>query len=570
MLAYTSGLIGEFVLEDNLTIFHNRTLTSDNPFNSFFNGSAKSIFRTEAAPILANLTFWLDLRLWGLNPWGFRITSLFIHLLIVILLFRFFRKNLFNGDITKTSIATAFVALNPVGIHAITYVSGRVYLLIGLLMALLLILYASYRKSGGVLKLILLLLLSVISLFTNLSALAIFASILAYEAFILVNSRARIGLGGLLGACLAKSIFAPSSTQNSFLLSLAKAPSSLMINFSKIFTPVDLSPFVTPASIFSIRPISIVAGLSFWGIFITVFAILLQGKRKIVVFGLIIAIFFTMFLNIVAFHEAFVFGKLYPAVLGGAIFFAMAVSVIGERIRGKIPKASPEIILSTLILIILGGSTYIQNFRWVNEISLAREYLETENISAVALSSLAGSMLKIGEADSAAIYANRATVVDSFDKKSWQNLAIAFSEHDMNNSALWALERWSSIAGKNSSQWQYTAGLVNYRMGKRTLGKRLLKEAAEDYPPAQLELGRIYLKESDYERGAEVLEKAAEEDPFNAEIFYLLANAYEGIGDNPAARRAWHKYLELPGVKTAAFIGEEDVPGAIPSKYLED
>ncbi|HDR90774.1 MAG TPA: tetratricopeptide repeat protein, partial [candidate division Zixibacteria bacterium] len=106
--------------------------------------------------------------------------------------------------------------------------------------------------------------------------------------------------------------------------------------------------------------------------------------------------------------------------------------------------------------------------------------------------------------------------------------------------------------------------------GDTQLAAEIFRERAWDYPPSQFELGKLLFDTGKYRESVEVLKIAEKKDPFNAKIYYILSEAFEATGDNHSAREAWRRYLELPGIKTAEFIGDEDAPGVIQRKKQED
>ncbi len=574
VLIFSSGLPGEFVIEDIQNIRHNPSLADSNLPGFILNRIGDFLFDSKANPPIIALTYWVDLRLWGFNPWGFRITNLAIHLLVIILLFNFLRRHFFDDDILKSTIGAGFFALNPITIYAIRYISGRTALLMGFFGIASILLYASYRRKKSYLKIVGLTISLIMAFLSNANAIVILPALFAFDAFIRSNRRALVPFIILTLFVFAGLILRTSIAQSNLAgwgwSIIVNVPFLFMNNMATLFFPIGASPFDTPESFFAGSLVAILSGIVFLLIYhFVLYLFWRKGGGKSTYAMILVTLFLLPSLPIVK-HDSIDFSSIYPAIIGGCIIFAITLRRIGDMIRKKWPNLTPEIVLGILVFILFANTTFIDNFKWINAVSLAREHLDNRNISVPALSSLANSMLEIGEYDSAGVLANHVVAIDSGNTAGWRNLANAYSGMEMNKAALWATNRWARISGNKSPEWQYTTGVVYMKMGKTKRGKQSLARASEKYAPAQLFLGKLYFDEGHYEKSIEILELAIENDPFNAKIHYLLADAYEAVGNNEDALKAWRRYLELPGIKTPEFIGYERLPGVLPGEYMED
>src|SRR5262249_47303468 len=73
-VAYFPALRGGFVLDDGLLLTDNRLVKAAD-------GLYRMWFTTDAVDYwpVANSTFWLEWRLWGMHPTGYHITNLLLH-----------------------------------------------------------------------------------------------------------------------------------------------------------------------------------------------------------------------------------------------------------------------------------------------------------------------------------------------------------------------------------------------------------------------------------------------------------------------------------------------------------
>src|SRR5438876_10743804 len=74
MLVYWPALTGGFVFDDD-------TLLTGNPMGHAANGLYRMWFTTEPLDYwpLTTSSFWIEWRLWGLNPTGYHLTNLLLH-----------------------------------------------------------------------------------------------------------------------------------------------------------------------------------------------------------------------------------------------------------------------------------------------------------------------------------------------------------------------------------------------------------------------------------------------------------------------------------------------------------
>lgn len=133
---YLNALRNPFVFDDHLTVVTNASIRDLWDVQAIVRGS---VFRP-----LENLTFALDYAVWGLNPFGFHLTSLLLHAVNVLLLFALTSRAVLDGRGLAASgadsgpsaavpafVAAALFAVHPVMTEAVGYVSGRAEVLCG-------------------------------------------------------------------------------------------------------------------------------------------------------------------------------------------------------------------------------------------------------------------------------------------------------------------------------------------------------------------------------------------------------------------------------------------------------
>ncbi len=134
-VAYAGALHGPFVYDDRLTVTGNPSIRAL--------GAPVAIVLHDVFRPVVNLSYAVDHTLWGLDPFGFHLTNLLLHLLNVALLFALARRLLLDlrrrrgeegappGTLLDLAgfTAAALLAVHPLMTEAVAYVSGRSELL---------------------------------------------------------------------------------------------------------------------------------------------------------------------------------------------------------------------------------------------------------------------------------------------------------------------------------------------------------------------------------------------------------------------------------------------------------
>ncbi|HEX5480491.1 MAG TPA: tetratricopeptide repeat protein [Dehalococcoidia bacterium] len=125
VLVYLNALHNPFVYDDHDTVLGNRSLVDLSNVRFIF---LYSLYR----PVV-NVSYALDRAIWGFAPFGFHLTSVLLHALVVLLFYawcvRALRDTAPGGDATGAEwpafIAASLYAVHPMMTEAVGYVSGR-------------------------------------------------------------------------------------------------------------------------------------------------------------------------------------------------------------------------------------------------------------------------------------------------------------------------------------------------------------------------------------------------------------------------------------------------------------
>ncbi|MCX5707184.1 MAG: hypothetical protein NTW13_06010 [Candidatus Omnitrophica bacterium] len=128
LLVYSNALNCGFVFDDNALVVNNPLIKSPELFKYIFKSGiydhwlGPPLYDRMYRPLQA-LSYALDYKIWGLNPFGFHLTSVFIHFLNGILLY-FLLFFLFKNQAVSW-LAAVFFLVHPVNTSVVTYVAGR-------------------------------------------------------------------------------------------------------------------------------------------------------------------------------------------------------------------------------------------------------------------------------------------------------------------------------------------------------------------------------------------------------------------------------------------------------------
>ena len=125
VIVYAPSLSGKFLLDDNQYIVYNSSLQN-------FNSLKQELVLTKYRRPFYWFSFFIEKRLWGNNPSGYKIVNLVFHILAAFVLFLFVRDLLrkrFTGkekEVFYFSFFTGlFFVVCPVATEAVSYISGR-------------------------------------------------------------------------------------------------------------------------------------------------------------------------------------------------------------------------------------------------------------------------------------------------------------------------------------------------------------------------------------------------------------------------------------------------------------
>ncbi len=160
LIVYAKAFFNPFVWDDQELIVNNALLKSSNFISyavsggNFNSGGLRILIGNYYKPLMG-ITYGINYRLWGLNPFGYHLFQIVLHLINASLVFYLFKK-LFRFSKYPASDSLAFIGslvflVHPLGVEAVGYVAATqevLYTFFTLASLLLIFLFSSRRLSG--------------------------------------------------------------------------------------------------------------------------------------------------------------------------------------------------------------------------------------------------------------------------------------------------------------------------------------------------------------------------------------------------------------------------------------
>lgn len=476
---YYPAMYGGFIWDDNKYV-------SENPLLMTPDGLKRIWFSTDVPSQyfpLTYTTFWLESKLWGLNPTGYHIVNITLHsvnaLLVWLLLSRL--------SVPGAWLASAIFALHPVHVESVAWITERKNVLSCLFYLLSITAWLKFidkSASGSWKYYILAILLYLLALFSKTTAVTLPATLLVIYWFkerrlgwkAVLNVMPFMVLGLIMGLITMWWEYHHQGTQGKeFAFSAVEriliASHALWFYPYKLICPSSLTFSyprweLNPTNILEYRwlALSIIAMATLWRF------------RSIVGKGFIVAIaFFAVnltpmlgFISLYTFRYTFVADHYqYIASIGLiALFAAVITQISGARLKA-------QLIFSFLVLTVLGIMTWRQTHIYRDAETLWRDTIKKNPSSWMAHNNL-GNLLAKDKKLEEAIKHYRETLRLKLDyPEAHYNLGKALVKMGKVEEAFLSYSEAVRIYPNFAE--------AHYELGNVLVGMRRLKEAAVHY-----------------------------------------------------------------------------------------
>lgn len=550
VIAYANSFSNPFIWDDENLIVNNPYIKDIRLIKSVFTkdlgyGTQFSNFYRP----LQTLSFELDYYLWGLNPFGFHLTNLLLHIGCALLIYFLFVQLL--PEARRVALITALLFLtHPIQTEAVTYISGRADSQVSLFMLLSLIFYIKQSRKVWP-RNITYLSLSVISFIFALlckeTSLILPLLILLYDmSFSKDNLRFRDKLKIRYSLFLLVTliyILLRTTVLNFLHRPLFLANTSLglrMLTGAKIFA-LYLGLLLFPFPLHMERSVPMVSSILDRGvlpslillIFLAILIVRSYRYSKICFFA---GIWFFLNLlpvsNIVPLNANMAEHWLYLPSAGFFLLIALAIDELFKQ-----PKSTKGLAIILLIILLMFYSflTIKRNREWKDPQSFFQSILYYNPRSAEAHNCLGAIYKQQGKFDSAIDEFEQAVKIEPLNFKSYGNLGSALRgkrEYSLAISAYKkALQLRPDIPGLYNN-----LGNIYIDQGQPSKAEQTFLKALKLYPEFALcrtNLAKVYYKMGKIDLAIEECRKALALEPdlvlarYNLAVFYQAQKEYD-------------------------------------------
>lgn len=569
---YLNALLGTFIWDDVALIVTNLHIRDLGYIPRLF---AENIYHQDMIgrfyrPLLMS-TFALDYEYWGLDPFGYHLTNICLHLANAVLIFNIIL--LIFGRRPLAFLTALFFVLHPVQTEAVTYISGRADPLAAFFCLVSFMFFIEHFGRDGVSR----------RLYSAVSVLFFTFGLLTKETvaffpFILILYEASFGkerfkfkdlykylpIAGVICVYALVRHIALLNVRNISIVGdfvplfnrLLTIPAVVVAYFKLLLFPAGLhmerSDFLLDPVISFLDPRFIASSVFIIALGMVIW--LVRKRSKPIFFGSIWFILSLLpVLNIRPINAFVAEHWLYFPSIG---FFLAASAVF----LGALDLKSIRLcILSFLIVIcvMLGALTIRQNYVWRNPVIFYKYTLRFSPQSARVHTNLGVEYLNLKlykEAEKEYLEAIR---LDPFGKHTFYhylNLGLLYDRSGKEDMALKTYEKAAKINPNLPLAYRF-AGNIYSRRGKYQDAIKFYKRATEITPSNAYfwyDLGNAYMKAKMYKEAAVAFERSLKIYPYFAEADYNLGNIYAAHGDFKTAREFWKRALEINPDYTAA------------------
>jgi tetratricopeptide (TPR) repeat protein len=511
LACYSSVLNAGFVWDDEFIVLRNSLLRAPIwSLQAFRQDIVNSSFTyTLYYRPLQILSYAVDYRAGGMNPFVFHLANIFLHFLnSVVVLFLAYKV---SGEKSVAFLTSIIFAIHPAQMAAVAYISGRTDLLFFLFGALFLMFFIWFREKKEHAFLAAGIVFLCAALLSKEAAL-VFPFLCLFMDLSVLRKGQRIRLADHLPAFAVIGLYAVLHrhiTGGSYgFLSLWGAGmierGAQWLKTMGEFLVMGVFPHgLRMRHLVSAAGENLLAGLIFLGLAIAA-VIFLKERRRVLLFG---AGFFVIallpFLFVTGPFQVFAEHWMYLAGFGLFLF----VSTVLIQVYTKGGRAVKGAVLAVIYagIVFYSGSTISQNRYWVDDAALSDRMLDFSQEDAVAAHYKAVSMLKCGKGAGA------------------MDIAEDISLYHPDNAQAWYLKGRLNLASGNIAEAE--------RSFRRSL------ELQPGYDCAYLGLAMAVLADDRGEEGLGYLESAARANPKHPETLIFQYMAYSKTGERAKALR---------------------------------
>jgi tetratricopeptide (TPR) repeat protein len=547
LLAYLPTFTGEFILDDNPLIKNNRYIKERHSVYSYLaqedgitDREDSKGYHTGYYRPLITFSYWLDYKLWGMTPQGFRATNVVLHLLTCCFLFKLIL--FLVNDRQAAFWATLLYAIHPVNTESVSWVAARNNIIVTLFFLLSFYCYVKRWEGGSPTYFIASVVFFALAVFSKEFGLLVLPCIFFYQRFLSGKKRnlsdeiisylpfVIMGVGYFLFRNMVTGSWLTPSDAGDLWKKVYFAPYLVAWNLKLIFFPYHLHSFIInyPPDYLNYQT---VAGFSC----MTLLGLLTWKARrnKCVIFS--ICSFYVALLpilNIIPTSAVTLMSMrwLYLPM----IFVSLAAT---QLIRRSVKKnRALTVSVLSLALVYFGTHSYILNkYLWHDEDTFFRREVWHFNNCFYA-GGLAESLFNKKDYKEAERYFRVAISRYPKETENYINYSALLVETGRPEVAISLLERATSLSmtRKERGEWNNNMGTAYFHLKKHIQALKYFRKAITFFPDRselQANLGATYGAMGDHMNAVSALRKGLNMTPDSVLLRKNLAVAYHRMGN---------------------------------------
>jgi protein O-mannosyl-transferase len=478
-IAYGNTLKNDFVWDDELLVKDNIYIRDWSRLSGIFRGDFGSGYSTKGCLYrpLQMVTYSADYSLWGLNPAGYHLTNLLLHILAALALFWCVR--VIFDDLLLSFLTSIFFVAHPVHTEAVAYISGRADSLAAIFMLLCMVFYCRRSYFPVVLSYIL-------ALFSKEYALIMPALLAVYSfAFkkkIAVKEFLTI-LGVALMYALLRTVYIPShaASTSTFFQRIPGFFVAITEYLKVLLVPFNLH-MEYGNKLFTFHDARAVSGLAV-SLLLAAYALLKRERHPLLFFSVLW--FFVALLPVSNLYPINAFMAEHWLYLPSIGFFLLLARFFSYFLRQERRKRIFAVV-SMCILCWYAYLTIEQNKHWKNNAAFGMWTARHVSDSSRLYTLICQTCIKIGNAEKAEPLCRKAIALDPENGSAYTLLGVIYG-----------------IKGSHAQSMDYFEQAIRLNPA---------------YPAPYINLGVAYAKMGNFAEARKVWEKGLKMNPSSVEI----------------------------------------------------
>lgn len=564
---YLGTLNYSFTYEDPHYIGESEYIKGIKPLISIFKGDAFLRYENiDLSRPFMPVSLALDYKAWGLNPAGYRLTNIILHILNSILVYTLAVRVLSGWG---PLMASLLFALHPIHIEPVVGVTFREDLLVTFFYLSSLLLYMRFTEDPNKRYYFLSVFSFLLALFSKEMAVTLPVILLIYD-FSLSGKRGKrllyhLPYWGFLLFYLYVIYYAYSNlpyppTHVSGIISIISTPLKMLAIYLKLMLfPFSLHvDYNVPLST-AFRGWEVIASIA---LILVISTYLIRSRDKTAFFYL--AFFFVTLLpvlNIVPTFRLMADRFLYLPSVGFCIAFPLLISRFENRLSG-VSQIRKVFFFASLCVAVLFAAAAVKHQRvWKDDLSLWSDVLKKSPLSVRAYTALGTYYLNLGKDDEAFPMLRKAIELKPDYDKAHYNLGVVYLRKGHLDAAI--------LSFNKAIEYNPAYAKARFNLGLSYAKKGLYDKAIQEYEEALKltpgnavlynNIGNVYGAKGMHDRAIAMYERAVLLDLSYSGAYYNMGNSFAERGRYGEALSFYEKAIALDPTNPSAYFNMGNV-----------